>query len=314
MLFCHAGFNVNTILLDGAEEEISANLLKELTGHSPWSKANKPNWVKADIKYPVAVIFDGKIPLNSPLTKGIEDNTQIIYSDFTFNKPSLRAEGVAIQNHQLDISCNKYADYIKEQCEFIKILVDKESAINQQFNDLKKQIIAIPDNPLNLRSIFEKILSETIRFTASKALDGGITYSLKGDFSKIDYLNDLEKALAEEAVEKSWIDTSLACNDTCDDIATSSNCGCNAAPPVICFAKDSSLVNGGVSSENRRIEIVFEADEAEIKPTRNRIYVSKHKNGLLLTDSIETRLLPDFSCQSCYARFVTYLKTELSKN
>ena len=75
MLFCHAGFSVNTILLDGAEEQISSELLKEITGHAPWSNLHKPNWVKADIQYAVGVIFGEKIPLNPPLTKGVEEKT-----------------------------------------------------------------------------------------------------------------------------------------------------------------------------------------------------------------------------------------------
>ena len=67
------------------------------------------------------------------------------------------------------------------------------------------------------------------------------------------------------------------------------------------------------SNGQKEIEIVLEADEAEIEPTKNRIYVSKHKNGLLLIDSIETRLLPDFSCQSCYSRLVSYVKVESTR-
>ncbi len=69
-----------------------------------------------------------------------------------------------------------------------------------------------------------------------------------------------------------------------------------------------------ISNEKKQIEVVLEADETDIKPTENRIYISKHKNGLLLIDSIETRLLPQFSSQSCYSRFVSYLKIELTRN
>ena len=98
MLFCHAGFSVKTILLDGAEEQISSELLKEITGHAPWSKLHKPNWVKAEIKYPVGIVFDEKIPLNPPLTKGVEDKAPITYGNSNSFDSSLRADeiGVAI--------------------------------------------------------------------------------------------------------------------------------------------------------------------------------------------------------------------------
>ena len=195
---------------------------------------------------------------------------------------------------------------------------------------------------MNLRSLFEKILSESVALTAAKALDGEITYRFEGDFSKIDYVKDLEKAFAEAGIEEykkdslekiplnpplpngvkdsdseknennNWIATASANPRNDDVVAVAPHCIRNAAPSVFCFAKDSSPINGG-ASPRKEIEIVFEADEAEIQPTKNRIYVSKHKNGLLLIDSIETRLLPHFSCQSCYSRLVNYLKVELTR-
>ena len=58
MLFCHAGFSVKTILVDNAKEHISSELLKEVTEHAPWSSSHKPNWVKADIKYPVCIVIE----------------------------------------------------------------------------------------------------------------------------------------------------------------------------------------------------------------------------------------------------------------
>ena len=105
MLFCHAGFSVKTILLDGAEEQISSELLKEITGHAPWSKLHKPNWVKADIKYPVAVIFDGKIPLNSPLTQGI---VGMMYSPLV----GVKYERIKLGNMRLDIGAEWLAGHL----------------------------------------------------------------------------------------------------------------------------------------------------------------------------------------------------------
>ncbi|MBP5469406.1 MAG: hypothetical protein J6Z11_09190 [Candidatus Riflebacteria bacterium] len=257
MLFCHTGFNVNSILLGDAEKHISSELLKEVTSHSPWSDSHKPNWVKSNINYPICVVVEPS-----------EEFQKMVLGD----------------------DDDKYSRYIKEHCGFIKILQKEEIASHSHTNDLNKQIIKLPNNPLNLRSLFEKILSETVKYIASKALDGEITYILNGDFSNIDYLQDLGKAFAEAGIKRNWIATPSARNDD--------NHNCSVV-----------LTKG-----NKQIEIVLEANEAEINPTENKIYVSKHKNGLLLIDNIETRLMPNFSCQSCFARLVTYLKTELSRN
>ena len=292
MLFCHAGFSVKTILLDGAEEQISSELLKEITGHAPWSKSHKPNWVKAEINYPVGIVFEPTEEiLKTPSVTALHSQCSPLRLAMQSTSPNQRfgedLHDSSLASRGASEHCNDdiFAEYIKEHCGFIKFLVNKESSLNKQSEDIKEQIIILPDNPLNLRSLFERILSESVALTAAKALDGGINYCFEGDFSKIDYVKDLEKAFAEAGME----------------IATASVKPRNDEEVAV------------VSSRNKRIEIVFEASEAEIEPTKNRMYVSKHKNGLLLIDSIETRLLPDFSCQSCYSRLVNYLKVELTR-
>jgi hypothetical protein len=213
-----------------------------------------------------------------------------------------------------------FEEYIKEHCGFIKILLNKESALNQDLGDNKKQVILLPDNPLNLRRLFEKILSETFTLTAAKALDGGITYRFEGDFSKIDYVKDLEKAFAEAGMEVTALHSQ--CNPISHRLLRNQPLQ-SALPTASPLRGAASLADGSTASMGasriifsngqKEIEIVLEADEAKIEPTKNRIYVSKHKNGLLLIDSIETRLLPDFSCQSCYSRLVSYVKVELTR-
>ena len=230
MLFCHAGFNVNTILLDGAEDQISTELLKEVTGHAPWSNSHKPNWVKADIKYPVGIVIEPTEGIQkTPSVTALHSQCSPLSHRSLREQPpqSLRdsspaSRGASEQsNDDADDAANAgiekdwiatasakprndglFAVYIKEHCGFIKILVDKESASNQVSNDIKKQIIFLPENLLNLRSLFEKIFSETVALTAAKALDGDIIYHFEGDFSKIDYLSKLEEAFAEEGLEK----------------------------------------------------------------------------------------------------------------
>ena len=295
MLFCHAGFNVNSILLDDAEKHISSELLKEVTSHSPWSDSHKPNWVKSNINYPFCVVIE---PSEEFQEKLLTESCEIATPLLAYEKKTPSVElmldsspnSFRFVGASLVCDDDKFATYIKEHCEFIKILQREEIASHSHSNDLNRQIIKIPSNPLNLRNLFEKILSETVNYIASKALDGEITYSLNGDFSNIDYLQDLGKAFAEAGIKRNWIATPSARNDD--------NHNCSVV-----------LTKG-----NKQIEIVLEANEAEINPTENKIYVSKHKNGLLLIDNIETRLMPNFSCQSCFARLVTYLKTELSRN
>ena len=327
MLFCHAGFSVKTILLDGAEEQISSELLKEITGHAPWSKSHKPNWVKAEINYPVGIVFEPTEEiLKTPSVTALHSQCSPLRLAMQSTSPNQRfgedLHDSSLASRGASEHCNDdiFAEYIKEHCGFIKFLVNKESSLNKQSEDIKEQIIILPDNPLNLRSLFERILSESVALTAAKALDGGINYCFEGDFSKIDYVKDLEKAFAEAGMEIATASVKPR-NDVVVSVAPHCIRNDNAVDEGIendWIATASTKPRNDeevavVSSRNKRIEIVFEAREAEIEPTKNRIYVSKHKNGLLLIDSIETRLLPDFSCQSCYSRLVNYLKVELTR-
>ena len=383
MLFCHAGFSVKTILFEGAEEHISSELLKEVTGHSPWTCSHKPNWVKAEIKYPVGVIFDEKIPLNPPLTKGVKDNisenkddnngvtttainkrkkTPSVELSLASSPNSLHFGGasecenndsnngiatplIACSNQTPQSLCDssptirggasdsftaKFVEYINKHCKTIKILQKKDISEPSSINDVNKQIIEIPHNPLKLRSLFEKILSEVVVLASSKALDGKITYNFEGDFSNIDYVKDLEKAFADAGIDANdEIATALTAvgSQPLQSLASPNP----ASPPFVgqhlhdsspnsldfedascsCVKREVSKVI--ISNEKKQIEVVLEADETDIKPTENRIYISKHKNGVLLIDSIETRLLPQFSSQSCYSRLVTYLKVSLER-
>ena len=338
MLFCHAGFNVNTILLDGAEDQISTELLKEVTGHAPWSNSHKPNWVKADIKYPVGIVIEPTEGIQktpsvtalhsqcSPLSQPLADSSPASRgASEQSNDDADDAANVGIEKNWIATASAKprndglFAVYIKEHCGFLKILVDKESASNQVSNDVKKQIIILPENSLKLRSLFEKIFSETVALTAAKALDGDISYHFEGDFSKIDYLSKLEEAFAKEGMEKTSFraedapqikglgemlrvsETEGAAHEVSVGVAIQNNQLDNIKAKVI------------IAKGDKELEIIFESDEADIKPNENTIFVSKHKNGLVLIDNIETRLLPDFSCQSCFTRLVTYIKTELSR-
>ena len=332
MLFSHAGFNVNSILLDNAEKHISSELLKEVTEHSPWSNTHKPNWVKADIKYPVCVIIEPSVEFQ-----------EMVLAENSGEASSAR-------------NGDNYASYIKSHCNFIKILQREEMASHSISNDLNKQIITLPNNPLKLRSLFEKLLSETVTLTAAKALDGNITYSFEGDFSKIDYVKELEKAFAEGGIEKISINYPLRnemlqkyCKEdnllvlrhpsvrhssdisaTCSHPVARLHAAILGGSPQVEALKDVNIENSKESlsvnektsnckakiiifNGKKEIEVVFEANEAEIEPTESIIFVSKHKNGLLLTDKTETRLLPDFTCHSCYSRFVTYLKVSLTR-
>ncbi len=266
MLFCRAGFSVKTILLDNAEEIISSEILRDITGHSPWSKSYKPNWVKTVIKYPLCVIIE----------PSEEFQKSIFYENDKDNQNNSE-----INNNDI------FSNYIKENCESIKILQKIESIENVYKDDIRKQIITISDNPLKIRASFEKIISEAVRFIASKSLEDNISYCFKGDFSKIDYRNELEKALFNAGF------SFKSPNDENDKE--------QIEPKVI------------VTNNTKEIEIILESPQDNISPSQNKIYIFKHKNGLLLTDFIETRLFPDFSCQSCYLRLAEYLKVALNR-
>ena len=327
MLFCHAGFSVKTVLVDNAEEHISSELLKEVTEHAPWSNSHKPNWIKADIKYPICIIIEpseefqrmvlaendgiGTAAINKK-TPSVELSLDSSPNSLSFGEASKYENdaSTSVIKGASDGITTKVVEYIKEHCETIKILQKKDLAEQTAVSDVKKRIIAIPDNPLQLRKLFEGLLSESVALTAAKALDGEITYRFEGDLSKINYVKELEKAFAEGGV------------DAKNGIATPPHCSA-MQPPQSRSARQlpQSSIGGAsddvakliISNGKKEIEVVLEADEAEKEPTENRIYISKHKNGLLLRDNIETRLLPDFSCQSCYSRFVTYLKVSLTR-
>ena len=177
MLFCHAGFSVKTILLDNSENHISSELIKELTEHSSWSNSYKPKWVKADIVYSLGIIIE----------------------------PSEEFQGMVLTSGETSYEGDdgKFVTYIKDHCKRIKIL-QKEEQIERSFsNDVKKQIIAIPNNHLKLRKLFEKILAETAALVATRALDGKINYCLRGDFTKIGYFDKMLKAFADSDIEES---------------------------------------------------------------------------------------------------------------
>ncbi len=260
MLFSHAGFSVKTILLDGAQDYISPVLLKEITGHSSWTEDHKPGWLKADIEYLTAVIIEPSKEFQDQLFPCVNEQ-----------------EGC--------INQNVYAKYILKHCKMLKILQKGDLTDNSTKSDVYKQFIAIPDNNLMLRSVFEEILSEAVSLAAAKSLDGQIAYYFSGNIANIEYVQELRKAFADTGITETEARAS---------------------------EEQAKLI---VSKGNKTLEIIIEGmTEDNIPATANLIFISKHKNGLILKDSIETRLLPQLSCQSCYSRFVSYLKICLSKD
>ena len=258
MLFSHAGFSVKTILLDGAQDYISPVLLKEITGHSSWTDDHKPGWLKADIEYQTAVI--------------IEPSKEFQVQLFS-----------CVNEQESCVNQSVYAKYILKHCKMLKILQKCDIIDNSTNTDVNKQFIAIPDNNLMLRSVFEEILSEAVSLAAAKSLDGQIAYYFSGNIENIEYVQELRKAFTDAGITETDAKSS---------------------------EEQAKII---ISKEDKTLEIIIEGIAENMPATANLIFINKHKNGLILKDSIETRLLPQFSCQSCYSRLVSYLKICLSK-
>lgn len=181
----------------------------------------------------------------------------------------------------------RFFDCIFSRCLSVKLLTVKDNI--EKFSSLPDncEVIALPDNLLKLHEVFEQLLADVVKLTSSKALNGGITYSFNGDINNIEYIKDLETAFKEYGIEATQ----------------TAGAGEASAEPNARI-----IINQG----NKAIKIALEYD-GDKQPDKGLIYINKHKNGLVLTDSIETRLLPDFSCKSCYSKFVEYLREEMDR-
>lgn len=260
MLFSHAGFDVKTIFFDGTEEYVSAAAIKELTGHSPWTVSNKPGWTKADIRY-VAGVYISSVP--QPVSINNADGTT---SDSLGNKV--------------------FTDYLLSQCDRLSFVVNDEASKSFKITSVNQQIVVLPDNLLKMNIIFESILAATTKYAAAKALYSAMSYTLQGDLSPIDYLDEIKKAFAEYGIE--------------EEPAQNSDC-------------QNSRIQ--LKNSEKQLDIILEQKPHDCSfPNALVVYIEKHKNGLLLTDKTATRLLPDFTSKSCYSRFVEYLMTELTRN
>lgn len=181
----------------------------------------------------------------------------------------------------------RFFDCIFSRCLSVKLLTVKDNI--EKFSSLPDncEVIALPDNLLKLHEVFEQLLADVVKLTSSKALNGGITYSFNGDINNIEYIKDLETAFKEYGIEATQ----------------TAGAGEASAEPNARI-----IINKG----NKAIKIALEYD-GDKQPDKGLIYINKHKNGLVLTDSIETRLLPDFSCKSCFSKFVEYIREEMDR-
>lgn len=181
----------------------------------------------------------------------------------------------------------RFFDCIFSRCLSVKLLTVKDNI--EKFSRLPDncEVIALPDNLLKLHEVFEQLLADVVKLTSSKALNSGITYSFNGDINNIEYIKDLETAFKEYGIEATQ----------------TAGAGEASAEPNARI-----IINQG----NKAIKIALEYD-GDKQPDKGLIYINKHKNGLVLTDSIETRLLPDFSCKSCFSKFVEYLREEMDR-
>ena len=279
MLFSHAGFDVKSIFFEGAEEYVSAAAIKDITEHSPWSATHKPGWLKADFKFETGIVIN-PIPGVGDLGLEADGNSTVITS--------------SDEHSEFCDNTKRFFDCIFSRCLSVKLLTVKDNI--EKFSSLPEncKVIALPDNLLRLHEVFEQLLADVVKLTSSKALNGGITYSFNGDINNIEYIKDLETAFKEYGIEAT-------------QTAGAGDWGLGVGEASI--GTTSSIV---FSKGDKALEIAFEYD-GDKQPDKGLIYINKHKNGLVLTDSIETRLLPDFSCKSCYSKFVEYLREEMNR-
>ena len=253
MLFSHADFDVKFILFEGAENYLSSVVIKEATAHSPWSSSNKPGWLKADIKYVTGIYIGSN-------QSSIVEQTQ-----------------EALQSR------SRFIDYMLTHCDSLKLITNFPSELTEEESE-KIEIISIPENMLQMRDIFQRILTATTRLAVSKSLYSPVTFYIAGDFTNINYVKELRTAFTEYGLKET--------KNTEEDIFPTSK---------IVF-----------KNTNKQLDFIFENNE-EKEPTRSLIFVNKHKNGLLITDRTGIRLIPHFSSKSCFSRFVEYLMVELSR-
>ncbi len=296
MLFSHAGFDVKSIFFEGAEEYVSAAAIKDITEHSPWSSSHKPGWVKADFKIDTAIVIEPEgTPGTGDLGLGVGRNT-------AFSNPNDEPQFCE------KASLNKeFTACINNRCKNIKILTAEANRESFATRAINYEIITLPDNLLKMHEVFEGILADVVKLTASKALNGGITYCFNGDISSIEYIKDLKTAFEEYGIEEKAElgDRELRTGETAhssdyNELSKSRGDSKFLASEIV------------IGRESKTIRILLE-DNGDKHPENGLIYLNKHKNGLIITDSIEIRLLPDFSCKSCFSKFIEYLREEMDR-
>lgn len=214
---------------------------------------------------------------------------EINYTGTIIIEPDKEIQNLVLsENHALK-EAPPYVSYIKSKSQKIIILQKEEFLELIPINIPNKEIIPLPSNPLKLRILFQEILSKVVKLAASEALEKKMLYYFLGNAPDIAYTHKLKLALESDGIkegEPSELDNREE------------------------MASYTKLI---ISDGEKSIEAALESQPEENSPNQHKIYLNKHKNGLMLQDSNGTRLLPEFSCQSCYARLISYLKTELSR-
>ena len=292
MLFSHAGFDVKSIFFDGAEEYVSAAAIKDITDHSPWSATHKPGWLKADFKFTTGIVINPDPEIGNLGFETAENSPAITNSD---------------KHSDLCDNTKRFFDCIFNRCQSVKILTAKDNI--EKFSNLAEncEAIALPDNQLRLHEVFEQIFADSVTFTASKAINGGITYCFSGDTSKLEYIEELKAAFEEYGIEEK--------TETEDLEPGAGETAHSSAPNELskpCGESKGLASEIVISRESKTIKILLEYN-GDKRPSNGLIYLNKHKNGLVITDSIEIRLLPDFSCKSCFSKFAEYLREEMER-
>lgn len=286
MLFCKSGFDVYIAGLDGFEKWFSETPALQLTGHSIYTSANQPNWAVRPKKFDMGIVISPSAFTQQELIKGISEHEII--------------------------------DFIMTECRTIQILQTSNLAPSStQKAELPPQTSfkILPSSEFKLGEFYQKIFSETLRQLGGKkqfkTKTFAITHKVPDALSKVvsecpDWVAKLNTELAETGFTPTPNPLSADIHIRAYDgpqVFDGKVCECLIDPPDL--HPDRLLIDF--------IPASFEVEELKDHMASSRVFIKRHNNGLTLTDSHGTRLLPDVSGQCCYRRLSDYVATHMSR-
>lgn len=286
MLFCKSGFEVYIAGLDGFEKWFSEAPAIQLSGHSLYSSTNQPNWVIRPKKFDMGIIISPSAFTQQELVKGISEQ--------------------------------EITDFILNECRTIKILQTPSLVPSSaQKMELPPQISfkTLPSSAFKLSAFYQKVFSETVRELGGKKQfknkTFAITHKVPDALSEVvsqwpEWVAKLNRELAETGFTLTPNPLSADIHIRAYDgpqVFDGKVCECLIDPPDL--HPDRLLIDF--------IPVSFETEKLKDHMATSRVFIKRHNNGLTLTDSHGTRLLPGVTGQCCYRRLSDYIATQMSR-